>query len=379
MRDLTVTFFSNYLTLHQTPFCEAMEKRLHGNFKYVATSTIPEDRLKLGYKDLSKSVNYAVNAYENEESYKLALSLGENSDVVIMGDAPITFAEKRLKEDKLTFKYTERYFKCGRWRILDPRVFAVRYKEDIKYRKNKNYRLLCASAYTGPDCRFIGCYKNKAYKWGYFPPTKTYEDIDGIIDGKKKNSILWVARFLKLKRPEHVVYVADRLKKEGYNFSVEMVGIGERAEKIKRDIIKRGLQSEVKLLGAMSPEKVRERMEQSEIFLFTSDRNEGWGAVLNESMNGGCAVVASGKIGSVPYLIQNGENGFSYKNKKDLYKKVKFLLDEPEKRKVLGKNAYQTLVGKWNAEAAADRLIRLIENVISGKDSDYPDGPCSKD
>ena len=44
-------------------------------------------------------------------------------------------------------------------------------------------------------------------------------------------------------------------------------------------------------------------MESSHIFLlFTSDRNEG--AALNESMNSGCAVVASDAIGSVPYLMR---------------------------------------------------------------------------
>ncbi len=47
------------------------------------------------------------------------------------------------------------------------------------------------------------------------------------------------------------------------------------------------------MLGAMSPDKVRAYMERADVFLFTSDFNEGWGAVLNESMNSGCAVVAS--------------------------------------------------------------------------------------
>ena len=33
-------------------------------------------------------------------------------------------------------------------------------------------------------------------------------------------------------------------------------------------------------------------MEQADIYLFTSDRNEGWGAVANEAMNSACAMVA---------------------------------------------------------------------------------------
>jgi hypothetical protein len=37
----------------------------------------------------------------------------------------------------------------------------------------------------------------------------------------------------------------------------------------------------------MPPEEVRVHMEQSNIYLFTSDFGEGWGAVLNEAMNSG--------------------------------------------------------------------------------------------
>lgn len=241
--------------------------------------------------------------------------------------------------------------------------------------------MLCAGAYTAPDCRFIHCYKNKTYKWGYFPKVKEYDDIEEIIKLKRPASILWTARFIKLKRPEAALYVAKRLKDEGYSFTLDMIGGGELEPKIRQKIKANGLEDCVRLLGTMSPEKVRENMEKSEIFLFTSDRNEGWGAVLNESMNSGCAVVANGVIGSVPYLIKDGENGLIYKDGKlrDLYEKVKFLLDNPKTRIKLGQAAYKTLTDKWNADVTAKRFIKLIENIENGKDSPFSDGPCSKD
>lgn len=377
--NLTVTFFSNFLLHHQTPFCEAMVKLLDENFKFIATEKIPQERLNMGYRDLSKSVTYAVNSYESEENYQKALELGKNSDVVIIGSAPDEFIEERLKQNKLTFRYSERYFKEGKWRILDPRVLVAHYKGDIRYRK-KNLYMLCASAYTAPDCRFIGCYKNKAYKWGYFPPVKRYDHIQEIIRLKNHASILWTARFLKWKHPEAPLYVAKRLKDEGYDFTLNIIGSGVLEGKIRKNIAKNGLEKYVRLLGTMSPEEVRENMEKSEIFLFTSDRNEGWGAVLNESMNSACAVVASGAIGSVPYLIKDGENGFIYKsgNLKNLYNKVKLLIDNREIREKMGINAYKTLAETWNAEEASERLLKLIENIKEGKDTPFTDGPCSR-
>ena len=355
-----------------------MVKRLGDGFKFVATEPIPKERLDMGYGDLSRT-SYCVNAYENEEEYKKAMKLGDESDVVIIGSAPDEFIEKRLKENRLTIRYCERFFKQGRFRILDPRVAIYRYKQDTRYRKNNVY-MLCASAYTAPDCRFIGAYPNKTYKWGYFPPVKRYDDIEDVINRKKPNSILWCGRFLGWKHPEAAIYVAKRLKDDGVDFSLDMIGIGELEDKVKKEIEKLGLADKVKLLGAMSPDAVREQMEAAEIFLFTSDKGEGWGAVLNESMNSGCAVVANRAIGSVPYLLKDGENGMNYDGKFDeLYEKVKYLLDNKEERRRVGAAAYRTLTDTWNADTAAERLLSLIENLKNGKDSPFADGPCSKD
>jgi glycosyltransferase involved in cell wall biosynthesis len=120
-------------------------------------------------------------------------------------------------------------------------------------------------------------------------------------------------------------------------------------------------------------------MEESEIFLATPDQNEGWGATINESMNSGCAVVASHAIGAVPFMIKDGENGvvFKSKNQNDFYKKVKWLLDNPHERIKLGMNAYKTVTETWNATIACRNLMHLIDAINSGEVIPYSTGPCS--
>ena len=142
------------------------------------------------------------------------------------------------------------------------------------------------------------------------------------------------------------------------------------------------LENEVHMLGSMKPEQVRKYMEQSQIYLFTSDRNEGWGAVLNESMNSACAVVASHAIGSVPFLLKDGENGLIYKDgdEEDLYRKVKMLLNNPDLCQQYGKQAYFTIVDEWNAETATKRFLNLSQAILNEniKPDLILDGPCSK-
>ena len=377
-----ITFFSNFINEHQIPFCEAMYAKTNGDFRFVATQPMDKERIDMGFKDKSNLYPYVVKSFESTESYETAMNLGVNSDVVIIGSAPDEFIIERLKLNKMTFRYYERFFKEGKIHILDPRVLILHYKQDFRYR-NKNLYMLCASAYTAPDCKFILSYPNKTYKWGYFPEITflPYKKLLELKHNNKKVKILWAGRMINWKHPEAAVYLARRLKDDHVNFSVDMIGAGFMQIKLETMIKKYALQDDVKLLGSMPPETVRKHMQTADIFLFTSDRNEGWGAVLNESMSSACAVVANKEIGSVPYLIENEKNGLIYdrKNKGSLYKCVRRLIDDAVLRQRLGKNAYETIKNTWNADAASDRLLTLIDCINNGTPVPFTSGPCSKD
>jgi len=161
---------------------------------------------------------------------------------------------------------------------------------------------------------------------------------------------------------------------------MKIIGDGFLRPKLERLVAKYELEKHVSLMGFQKNEDVRSYMEESDIFIFTSDQNEGWGAVLSEAMSCACAVVASHSIGAVPYLINNGENGsiFQSKSNDDLFEKVKALLELPQRRELLGRNAYTTIRHRWNAQHACDNLITLIDALQNGKDTPIEEGPCSK-
>jgi glycosyltransferase involved in cell wall biosynthesis len=93
-----------------------------------------------------------------------------------------------------------------------------------------------------------------------------------------------------------------------------MIGIGPYLDGTKEYAKKLGVDDLIEFLGSMKPEHVREHMEKSQIHIFTSDKYEGWGAVLNEAMNSACAVVTSHAIGATPFLVQNCQNGLIYES-----------------------------------------------------------------
>ena len=124
--------------------------------------------------------------------------------------------------------------------------------------------------------------------------------------------------------------------------------------------------------GNVSNSEVLAAMRASDIFLFTSDRHEGWGAVANESMSQGCALVASDAIGSTPYLVKDRETGciFQSGNLQSLFSCVKWLLDNPEKMRTIQKNALKHMQDVWSPANAAKSLLRLINNLQNGRDTD---------
>ena len=207
---MKVTFYSNFLTHHQIPFCIEMQKRLGDDFKFVSTMKIFQWRLDMGFEDLDKKYDFVIRAYESEEMKQKAKDLAIESDVVIIGSTTDELIEERLKLDKLTFRYRARVFifPDGFFNtVLDKEKLKLFYNRHIKYRKNKNLHLLCANAYGAKDFNFLGLYKNKTYKWGYFLETNHY-DIDRLIDKKEENKkiqIIWVARYIKWKHPKVVV------------------------------------------------------------------------------------------------------------------------------------------------------------------------------
>ena len=372
----TVVFISSYFNHHQKPLSDALYQALGEGYTFIETREMADYRKQLGYGN-TDIPPYVVRFEENMSPNTKELI--DQADLVLIGSAPIALVKNRLSSGRLVFRYSERLLKRSPQHWKYPvRFFTWRQRNPQAPR----LYMLCASAYTSFDYGQFGLYRNKCYKWGYFPEAKTVPNLDELISSKEPASLLWVGRMIEYKSPETAIEIARRLKADGYQFSLTLRGTGELEEKLCALISSEKLEDCVFLPGSCSPEEVRQQMEQSEIFLFTSNREEGWGAVLNEAMNSACAVVASHAIGSVPFLLKDKSNGLVYKDgdTEDLYQKVRWLLDHPDERKQLSRQAYQTITEEWNAEKAATRFLTLSEHILNGQTNPslYETDICSK-
>lgn len=371
---MKLVFVSNYFNHHQKALCERLYSHLGDDFVFLATKPMREERKKLGY-DMGKLPEYVICAYDLDKDGDKCINLIDSADAVLIGSAPEFLIKNRKKQGKLILRYSERPFKNGfSYLSYIPRFLKWHMESPAK----KPIYMLCASAYTSGDYAKFLMYRGKAFKWGYFPEVGEC-DVENIIREKSENSVLWCGRFIDWKHPDDAVEAVNNLIKKGYNLQVKFIGTGDIEDSLKARVKELGIENYINFLGSMSPDKVREHMKKSRIHLVTSDFKEGWGAVVNEAMASGCAVVASHSAGSVPYLIDNEENGLIYEsgNVDELSQKIENLLKDSVYCSKLGKNAYETISKLWNAEVAADRLLELIDAIRNGKNVSFISGPCS--
>ena len=370
--SLTVTFVSNYINHHQIPFCEALRKQLGSGFVFVQMEDMEEERRRMGWEDRSLELDWVIRWKENRREAEREI---ESCDLLLAGWVPEIqeLLAKRLRVHRPVFQISERIYKDGQWKAISPRGLISKYQAFTRYRREP-YFLLCAGAYVASDYHLVGAFPDKMYRWGYFPPLEVYEEGKPPIrhrGGKDAAQLVWAGRFVGFKHVEQVLFLADRLQRDRRNFVLHILGdagIGNEkaAEEAHRYVTEHGLEDAVVFHGFCTPEAVRDVMESSDIFVFTSDHGEGWGAVLNEAMNSGCAPVANAQAGAVPYLVQNGVNGYIYADGdfEDLVAKTERLIDDTQLCERFAATSWRAVAACWNAEVAAKRFLAFGEKAL---------------
>ena len=378
----TLVLISNYFNHHQKAFCDEMYKKLGDGFRFVETEPMEEFRSKMGWGKEDIPL-YVLKCHLSADNDRLALRLSEEADVVIMGTAPEKYVKNRLDADKLTFRLSERPLKEGRWKIFVPYLAKKFYINHISRRGNRYLYCLCAGAYVASDFEFLlGSYRDKCYKFGYFPfpESKTYEELSALKMQSDRVRILWCGRFLKLKRADLLVRAASAMKDKGYDFELEFVGDGEEEKHIREMVKECGMEDRTAFMGYMSPEDTRAEMEKADIYVCTSNKLEGWGAVIYEGLSAGCATIATSAAGATPFLIKDGETGYAYRSGdwRSLADKLELYLKDTAGARLMGKRAYELMNTQWNPAEAAERVLTVSEHLIQGESFFFDAGPLSR-
>ena len=107
---MKIVFFSNYLNHHQLPLAEAFNSIDGIDYTFVSISGLPEFRKELGYKEISAP--FMLDVTKSEANRQQAKELALKADIAIFSTSRTKeYIVPRLKSGKLTFEYSERWFK----------------------------------------------------------------------------------------------------------------------------------------------------------------------------------------------------------------------------------------------------------------------------
>lgn len=387
---MRIAFFSNLLNIHQIRIADALWDLTGGFFSFVELAEGEEYEKKGGEENFSDRP-YLLCAWASKENKDEAMRIALTADCCVFGGIlSLGYMQERLKLGKLSFDMSERWLKRGLVNLLSPTIarFYLAYRIH-DWDKAPLYKL-CCSAYAAGDQKRLGTYVDKCFKWGYF--TVVDRDLEISMIEKKPQSILWCGRLIQLKHPELAILLAQELRRQGYDFILNVFGEGPLRNSLQSLVRALKLSDVISIQSAVPNPAVLSLMRSHGVFLFTSDRREGWGAVANESMANGCALVASDTMGSTPYLVQDERNGLAFKGPsvsssidnpdlvslQSLVEKVKWLFGNPDEADRIRQSAYEQMRDVWSPEVAAERLLTLSEALLRGEDTIYPCGPCSK-
>lgn len=158
---MNLIFVTNMLNHHQYALCKAFRESFD-DFKLVTT----QKTTGIGYQT-AQDAEFVLH-YENSEKKENIEKLICDADVVIFGACPNNFIGMRMKENKLSFLYSERFFKKGTWRRFIPSTRKGVENRIVQY-KDKNMYVLCASAFLTYDLKLLGFPVKNALSGGTFP------------------------------------------------------------------------------------------------------------------------------------------------------------------------------------------------------------------
>lgn len=166
-----------------------------------------------------------------------------------------------------------------------------------------------------------------------------------------------IAELHKNKGLSYAVKSAKILADDKVNATFVIIGEGEERKKIEEMIAMKNLKKDVVLLGKRSD--AAKFLLAFDIF-FLSSIKEGLPYVLLEAGAAGLPVVAT-EVGGTPEIIDHMKNGILVppKNPKAMAEAIKFLIDNPEKRKEFGEKLKEKIEKEFKLETMVKKTVDI--------------------
>ncbi|MCE5278168.1 MAG: glycosyltransferase family 4 protein [Planctomycetaceae bacterium] len=240
-----------------------------------------------------------------------------------------------------------------------------------------NVHLLAAGRGAEIDFYRLGVCRWNTWVFGFstYHDPKEKPDLSVPLSGTVR--LVYSGSLIKRKGVDILLSALGQTDLAQRDWHLTIVGDGPERLALEDQIRKLGVSSKVELTGALPIQQCANVYRRSQILILPS-RFDGWGAVLNEAMGHGLAVIASDRVGATRPLLVEGKTGFLFRSEDtdDLVRRVMTLVDD---RDLLQRMRRAALERIWMFQPAevARRLLLLCCALAGGERmQQYHDGYC---
>ncbi len=180
--------------------------------------------------------------------------------------------------------------------------------------------------------------------------------------------IVSVARLVWEKGLEYAIKAVGILaaKNPGLEIKYEIIGEGPLREKLQALAEKEGLSETITFAGGMDQDYISRRLAESDIFLLSSVE-EALSVALMEAMASGLPAVAT-KVGGVPELVRDGEDGYLVRpgDAAAIADKLDLLVRDPGGRMKMGMTGRRIVEEKYDIRKLNEKLVELYRSLLAG-------------
>lgn len=187
------------------------------------------------------------------------------------------------------------------------------------------------------------------------------EGSGSLMPNKKKLTILYLSRILRLKGLDVLLRAYKYIEAEFENIQLLIVGDGNFRQYC--EVLARQLElRHAYFVGSLPHEQAIRYYNLADIFVLPSsgqDKSEPWGLVINEAVSMGLPIITTDKVGATDDLVKDGINGYITKggDVEDLHTALAMILSDGELIKSMGRcsrgifedfNSYERMVEGFN-------------------------------
>ena len=354
----------------QMPVAHELAQRLgQDQFRYCqferSDCQSVRERVRMGWT-CKASEPWILRPHESGADFAQMRQWWQDADVILCDNRTPRMLRSRLARNKFLFYQSERWWKppIGRCRLLSPPYLAMA----VTFRwlaRSPWFHYLAIGRYAAEDMQRWVPLPGRSWLWGYFTAAPAIWPTP--LPRGAEWRILNAGRMLAWKDVGTLIRAFAKVQQCRPEARLSIIGEGPTQAELRRLVGSLKLSGVAKLLPFQPQAEVWRHMRESHVYVLPSTGYEGWGAVLNEAMAQGCAIISSHATGAARTMLQHGENGmlFAPGDWQRLSELLVQLMDHDQLRLRLARAGQDTVAQLWSPGVAAERLLAVWDALLS--------------